>query len=514
MTHVAPAQTPGLGGGASRPAPTASTAPTTHDEETIRAFCAALDRLLEERCDPLALDRARAIAPELLDALADAGTFGVSIPEAYGGAGLGLPGACGVVDALARHDRAVATTVGLHLGLGTRPLVAWGTEGQRARWLPPLARGETLAAFAATEPSAGSHLARLATRARIDRAAGRVTVDGQKSYVTNGGLAGVFTVVCGTEGAGAGQGGHSVVVLRGDDPGLTPGPEERKLGLRASSTVPLYLDGVVVDTDRLLGPWGAAHEVLHHALAWGRTVLSAGCTGTAARAVELTLAQVGSRRQFGRALIDLPVVRSQVAGMAARLAAMRALVARAAGDEGEALERSSLVAKVFCSEADWQICDDAMQLHGGSGYIEDTGVAILLRDARITRVFEGTNEVLLQRIGAMEILAPRPAAALSPLAARLGERIDALRARLADAHGTRLLRDHRVLHRLGRVVVWRDAVDALASRAAADPSPRRALVAAHLADLARHATEADLGCERAPELADAVCDELIAGGLR
>ncbi|MCC6620825.1 MAG: acyl-CoA dehydrogenase family protein [Deltaproteobacteria bacterium] len=455
--------------------------------DAARDFVAVLDRFVGAHVDARQIDAQARIPADVLGALADLGVFGACLPEEHGGGGLDLAGACAVVEALARHDRSVATTVGLHLGLGTRGLVAFGTEAQRARWLPGLARGERLAAFATTEPNAGSDLARLETRLHAE--AGRRRLDGHKVYVTNGGLAHVFTVTAATTGEGAHPGGRALVVLAKDDDGLTTGPEEHKLGLRGSSTTTLRLEAIDVAPDRILGDPGCGSEQLAHVLAWGRTVMAAGCIGTARAALDKAIDHVRLRRQFGRALAAQPVVRAQVADMAATLHAMRALVDAAAASVGAVArpsadsERLSLSAKILCSEGSGALCDMALQLHGGSGYIEDTGVPLLMRDARITRIFEGANDVLATRLGQLELTSPKTPGRADDEASPELALIDTLVGDLvkeARGRGLAALRDAVLAHRLGRLVALREAAHATAAATPADrPGP--------VADLSRHA---------------------------
>jgi alkylation response protein AidB-like acyl-CoA dehydrogenase len=442
------------------------------------AALAGVERYARRHLDLAAarrIDAERRVPPPVLAALAELGLFGLTFPEEHGGAGLGLAGACLAAQLLARHDRAVATTVGLHLGLGTRGLVAFGSDAQKERWLPALAAGRRIAAFATTEAGAGSDLTAIATTAR-PTADGRLRVDGAKIYVTNGGLAGLFTISAATPGMGGARRGRSLILLEREDAGVTVGPEEHKLGLRGSSTTGLVLDGVEVPADRLLGEGegGDGDAQLAYILAWGRTVMAAGCAGAAEAALALTREHVDTRRQFGKPLRALEVVKEQLATMAATAFAMEALVAECceadAAGERERLAFLSSAAKVLCSEGDWEICDRATQLHGGLGYIEESGVPLLLRDARITRIFEGANDVILGRLGLMEVTRPGlgcaamaelPAAALA-----VARRVDDACAEEIARHGARLLGKARLLHRLGRLVVWREATLAAAAAAA------------------------------------------------
>lgn len=438
------------------------------------------------------------------------GLFGLTLPEAYGGAGLGLGAAGRVIASLARHDRSVATTLGLHLGLGTRGLVRWGTSAQHERWIPRLATGEILGAFAATEPGAGSDLTAL--RTLIEASGDGLTVTGPKIFVTNGGLAGLYTVAGRSPGLGGMRKGQSVVLVERGDDGLTVGAEEDKLGLRASSTTTLDLDGVSLAHDRLLGAPGTGADMLRHILSWGRTVMAAGCCGTAAEALRRTRRHTSTRVQFGRPLDQLLVVREQLADMAATLFAMEALVRYVSQDEAS-LEVRSLSAKVLASEGSGEICDLALQLHGGYGYVEETGIALMVRDGRITRIFEGANDVLRIHRG----LFAAAGGALPPLATGLDDTLASpLRAGLAgltdlvtgeittakERLGIRLGGDHPTLHRLGSLAMLRDATEAAVARAELEGAPA---LAARWIDIA-HARVAGL---RAREVSRSLTDSCL-----
>lgn len=454
----------------------------------ITAFCASIDRYARAHINARKIDAAHRIDPSVLAGLAELGVFGTSIPEDYGGADLGLAGACAVVTALARHDRSVATTVGLHLGLGTRGLVAYGSDALKQAWLPELAAGRTLAAFATTEAGAGSDLAAIRTTA-LPTPDGMLEINGEKIYVTNGGFAGIYTITASTPGLGGARRGHSLLIVDRATPGVACGAEEDKLGLRGSSTTTVHFDGVRIGLDRVIGVPGEGMTQLAHVLAWGRTVMAAGCVGSASAALDATVAYTAQRRQFGRTLDAFEVVQDQLAGMAAVRFAMQGLV-RAAGT-GENLFARSLSAKIFCSDGGWEVADTAIQLHGGVGYIEETGLALLLRDARVTRIFEGANDVLRMHLGMMEATAPNVRAALkdvSPLghiADAFHARVDAVRADLTRDHGIRLAREQRMLHRLGQLAVLRDACDAAVQLAAAEQTPVAAECAGHWLSLAR-----------------------------
>jgi alkylation response protein AidB-like acyl-CoA dehydrogenase len=488
---------------------------TEEEGELVASLIAGIARLGAREIRALQIDRDGAIPQAVLEGLRELGVFGLSIPEKYGGAGLSLHAVGSVCSALARLDRSVATTVGLHLGLGTRGLIAYGGEALKAAWLPELATGRRIAAFSATESEAGSDLSAIALRAS-QSGPGRVRLDGAKIYVTNGGLAGVYTVAAASPGLGGAKKGHSIFLLLREDAGLRAEGEENKLGLRGSSTTSLALDGVDVPADRVIGEAGRGLEQLHHILAWGRTAMAAGCNGAAWTALQATVAHVTTRRQFGRTLASFEVVRGQLADLAALHFAMESIVAWtcAAEEQHAELGVRSTSAKIFCSEGDWEVCDTAVQLHGGMGFLEDTGLPLLLRDARITRIFEGANDVLLCALGALQ-LGPASRAgsaaggttARTPLAGRVSERLreaatradalaEAISARrdgLRATFGMKLVSQQRHLHRLGRLIVLRDSCDAAVLRALDEGTDEAASLAAHWIGLAQHRAQEPLG---------------------
>jgi alkylation response protein AidB-like acyl-CoA dehydrogenase len=457
------------------------TEPRSHDQtETLEILLAQVSRYVRTHVDGHAIDRDGEIPASIRAELAQLGLFGLTIPEEYGGAGLSLGAACRVVAEIAQVDRSVAIMIGLHAGLGTRGLVELGAPALRARWLPRLASGECIASFGATEAGAGSALTAVRTTGRL--VDGHIHVDGEKSYVTNGGFAGLFTLLVRTPGLG-GDRAHSLVCVPGDAPGVKRGSEESKLGIRGSSTVTVSFDGVRVPVDHVLGVPGKGMDQAHGLLAWGRTLMSAGCVGAARAALDATLAYVRERRQFGSPIGDFAATRAHVAWMAARVHAMESLVRSASrAIESEAgIELSSTVAKVFCSEGAFEVCDRALQLHGALGFLEATGVARMLRDTRITRIFEGANDVLLLRIGASALGEPAPVAAKQGASKRcspgegarveeLGRSIEASVSEMRARWGVGAVRHQLALQRLARAVVCVRAARASRAEAASDES--------------------------------------------
>ena len=471
---------------AERP-PLGALAPDPEEADIVASLLESIDRL-GKGIDARKIDEEHHVPADLLGELAELGMMGLSLPVEHGGYGLSLWATGTAVARLAVYDRSVATTVGLHLGLGTRGLVRFGSPEQQARWLPELSTGRKLAAFAATEPDAGSDLGAVRTRVvpvpASDGGDGgdgdggdgeRLQVDGSKIYVTNGGLATTFTILASSPGLGGARRGQSVLLLEKRDPGMVVGAEEIKLGLRGSSTTTLSIDSVRVGHDRILGQPGQGSQHVAHILAWGRTAMAFGCCGTGRAAIDAALRHTAQREQFGRPLRELPVVAAQLDLAEAQLFAMEATV-RWASWEDATLETRSLAAKVFNSEGSWELADLAVQLHGGSGFIEETGVALLLRDARITRIFEGANDVLRIHMGLLQAMDfPRtPLGSIS----ELGVQADALaqqvqdRARLLKERlGARLGGAHTLLHLLGSMAVLTASCDAATLRAAHQGSP-------------------------------------------
>lgn len=440
---------------------------------------ASVDRWAARAVDALAHDRAGALPDAVLDGARQLGLFGLRVPLEWGGLGLGVVESAAVLTGLARHDRSLATTLGLHAGLGLEALRQSDDSALRERWLPRLATGEIIAAFAATEAGAGSHIAAVATTVRAG-ADGRDALTGEKLYVTNGGLAGVFTVLARTPEHG---GPHSTALLLvpRDAPGIEIGPEERKLGLRASSTTSVRFEGTPIEASSWLSAPGTGLEGMHAVLDVGRTFMAAGCLGTARAAFARTLDHVRLRHQFGRPLAHFAAVRSRLARASAWLLGVEAgllhaasgLDAAAAGDASADTSWACAALKVLASEVAWQVADDAIQLHGGAGFIEDTGVALLLRDSRVTRIFEGANDVLRLRVG-VAALDRRSRPAGPPVPERLSavaERLDQLDAAVDTACAAQVAKNGR-LRLLGdqpRLLAIADAAIARwAARAALD----------------------------------------------
>lgn len=437
-------------------------------EEDATEIVWAVRRFVDGLPEATTRDRSGQLPAELLHEARSLGLFGMAIPEAHGGFGLSLGATASAVAEIARVDRALATAIGLHNGLGTRGLIEAGSPELQARYLPAMAAGECIGSFCATEPGAGSDLSALRTTADLEGDV--LVVRGQKAYVTNAGLAGLFTVLVRTPEPGGGAGSALVVVPR-DTPGLSLGVEEHKMGLRASSTRSVYFDDVRVPIGHQLGATGRGIADAHRALEWGRTLMSAGCLGTARAALERSLAHTTHRRQFRRSLRTFGSVKAHLAAMARAVFAIEAVLRAVAREEasGASIEASSAALKVLASELGFDACDRAVQVHGALGFVEDAGVAILQRDARVTRIFEGANDVLLVRLGSALVagkgLATQtrlpPSETLAPLRARLAEKVGATQHNL----GVTAIGHQRLVAALARADMYLFAAEACLAEA-------------------------------------------------
>jgi alkylation response protein AidB-like acyl-CoA dehydrogenase len=336
-------------------------------------------------------DRAHAFPRELFGKLAELGFMGVCIPEEYGGAGADFLSYVLVLEELSRADAGVGVTVAVHTSAVTLPILGFGTDEQRSRFVPPLARGEAIGAFALTEPEAGSDAGSLRTAAVADGDGWAIT--GSKQWITNGGFGGTVLLFARTDSDTPGPKGVSAFVLDGDQVRVTR--EEEKLGLNSSSTVDLALEGARVGRDRLLHEEGKGFNVAMSTLDGGRIGIAAQAVGIAQAAYEVACEYALERRQFGKAIADFQAIQWKLADMATEIDAARLLVHRAAWlkQEGRPHAEAGAKAKLFASEVARRQTAEAIQVLGGYGYTKEFPVERYYRDAKITEIYEGTSEI-------------------------------------------------------------------------------------------------------------------------
>jgi len=326
--------------------------------------------------------------------LAELGLMGACVAEEYGGAGTDFLSYILMLEELSRADAGVGVTVAVHTSAVTLPLLAFGTDEQRSRFVPPLARGEHLGAFALTEPEAGSDAGSLRTRAEPD--GDGWTINGAKQWITNGRYAGTFLVFARTDTSTAGARGVSAFILDADQVQVTR--DEEKLGLHSSITNDIVIDGARVGRDRLLHEEGKGFRVAMQTLDGGRIGIAAQALGITQAAYDVALAYARERKTFGKAIAEHQAIQHKLANMSMELDAARLLVYRAAWlkDRGEPMTEAGAKAKLFASEMARRQTGEAIQILGGYGYTTEFPVERYYRDAKITEIYEGTSEI--QRI--------------------------------------------------------------------------------------------------------------------
>ena len=360
--------------------------------ETARAFCDA-----EIAPHVAEWDRTETIDRSIVGKLAGLGFLAAALPEEYGGLRLDMVSYALVVEEIGRADSNVRGIVSVSNGLYGKTVATWGTDEQKARLLPGLASGEALGCYALTEPGAGSDPGGLETRAA--RAGGEWVITGQKIFITLGSWASTALVFART--GEPGPRGITCFAVPADANGFEARPIKGKLGLRAQDTAELFLDGVRVSDDAVVGEVGGGFKVAMSALDHGRISLGAGCVGIAQGCLDASIAYTKQRTQFGRRVASFQLVQELLADIAVETEAARLLVWRAAttADRGERHTVEASYAKYFASEVAVRAANAAVQAHGGYGYIDEYPVGKYLRDARVTTLYEGTSQIQKLLIG-------------------------------------------------------------------------------------------------------------------
>jgi len=366
--------------------------------ELTAMFRDAFQRFAADHIDAEAIDQAHAIPTAVIDGLAELGLFGMRIPEEHGGLDLNATQYCRVGVDLSVADGAVAILSGGHSTIGIKSVLLAGTEEQKARYLPKLATGELKAAFALSEPGAGSDAQSLKCTARLTEDGKHYVVNGEKLWITNGGLADLVTLFVRTPDHERDDGRPSITCLLVDrSMGFEPGKEEEKLGIRGSSTVPLLFEDVKVPVENVVGEVGEGFRLALQILNTGRTGLASGCLGASRYLLEQAAAYTSERHQFGRPIGEFQLIQEKLGRMAQDIHALECMVFFTTGladRHGIDLPLESALCKVFGTEVLWSVVNDAVQCAGGNGFTTDYPFERMLRDARVNMIFEGTNEIL------------------------------------------------------------------------------------------------------------------------
>ncbi|MCA1274208.1 acyl-CoA dehydrogenase family protein [Streptomyces rubiginosohelvolus] len=346
----------------------------------------------------VAWDRAENVDRSIVKKLGGLGFLGLTVPEEYGGSGGDHLSYCLVTEELGRGDSSVRGIVSVSLGLVAKTIASWGSEEQKRQWLPLLTSGEAIGCFGLTEPGTGSDAGNLATRAVRD--GGDYVVSGTKTFITNGTWADVVLLFARTNDS-PGHRGVSAFLVPADTLGLTRRTIHGKLGLRGQATAELVLEDVRIPASCLLGPEGKGFSIAMSALAKGRMSVAAGCVGIAQAALDAAVRYAGEREQFGKVIARHQLVQELLSDIAVDVDAARLLTWRVADliDRGQHFATAASKAKLYASEAAVRCANNALQVFGGYGYIDEYPVGKLLRDARVMTLYEGTSQIQKLIIG-------------------------------------------------------------------------------------------------------------------
>jgi alkylation response protein AidB-like acyl-CoA dehydrogenase len=350
--------------------------------ETVRDFT-------DNEIKPIAsrIDQEGKIPEDLIKKLGELGFLGISFPEEYGGGGFGETGYCIMQEEIGRGCMSTATFIGAHQSIGTNAIYVGGSEIQKKKYIPPLASGEKIAAFCLTEAQAGSDSFHLKTKADLND--GHWTINGEKLWITNGGIANILSLFARTEK------GISAFIVETDTPGFKAGPPEKKMGIKGSVTNALSFENVIIPKENLMGVDGRGFLIAMKTLDAGRLGLGAACLGVSKEMLALSTKYAKERKQFDHPLSFFQAIQFMLADMATMIYNMESIVYRTATDYdlGKDISTQSAMVKLYCSDSLDRIVDYAVQIHGGMGYSQELPIERYYRDSRINRIFEGTNEI-------------------------------------------------------------------------------------------------------------------------
>jgi butyryl-CoA dehydrogenase len=369
----------------------------TEDQVMIRELTR---QIAEEKVIPVReeLDEKEEFPWEIMKVLAQSDLFGLFIPEKYGGLGKGCLELCIAVEELSRACLGVSTTYAAN-ALGTSPILLFGSEEQRKKYLPDIAAGKRLVAFGLTEANAGSDVAGIQTTAKLD--GNEYVLNGTKQWITNGGEAEVYTIIAMTDKSKGARGAAAFIVEKGT-PGFNFGKKEKKMGIRASATRELIFDNCRVPRDNILSREGIGFIITMKTLDNARTGVGAQGVGVAQGAFEEAVKFARKRVQFGQPVISFQAVQHMLADMATEIEAARALVysvARFIDSGAKDISKESAIAKVFATDMAMRVTTNAVQVMGGAGYMREYPVEKMMRDAKILQIYEGTNQIQRNVIG-------------------------------------------------------------------------------------------------------------------
>ncbi len=371
--------------------------PSSAERENVNMMLESVRKYFNANVDSVKIDRTAEIPKDVLEGVKQLGLFGGLIPQEFDGIGLSSTGWTRMMQEIGALDAAFAVTLGAHQSIGLKGILLFGTPEQKKKYLPKLATGEHVAAFALTEPSAGSDAAAIQTRAEMSADGKYFTLNGSKIWISNGGFADVFTVFARTSPAEDGAKPRITAFIVERAFGVKNGPNEHKLGIRGSSTTEIYFEDVKVPVENMLGEQGRGFKVAMEVLNSGRLGLASGCLGSAKRLIKMAVERVQERKAFGRPIGEFGLIKDKIAEMMAETFALESMTYLTTGlIDGKVSDYSveSAICKVYGSETLWRVVNETLQIAAGLGYMQEYPYERLLRDARINLIFEGTNEIL------------------------------------------------------------------------------------------------------------------------
>ncbi|CAG7688386.1 unnamed protein product [Allacma fusca] len=369
--------------------------------ETLELIVPAVEKFFNDDYDALKFEADDKVPDETLQILKDLGTFGMQVPEEYNGVGFNNSQYARLAETLGKYDLGVAITLGAHQSIGFKGILLYGNPEQKKKYLPKLATGENVAAFALTEPASGSDAGSIRTKATLSPDGKYWVLNGNKIWISNGGFAEIFTVFAQTEVEDKKKGGKksaiTAFIVERSFGGVSNSAPENKMGIRCSNTVQVYFDNCKVPAENVLGNVGEGFKVAMNILNSGRFGMGAGLSGTMRTSIAKATEFAVNRKQFGETINNFGAIQEKIARMAILHYVTESVAYVVAGvmDNGyKDFQIEAAVSKVFASEAAWNVTDEAIQIMGGMGYMRETGLEKILRDIRIHRIFEGTNDIL------------------------------------------------------------------------------------------------------------------------
>jgi acyl-CoA dehydrogenase len=363
--------------------------------EEMQQMKTMIHNFVEKEVEPFAqqIEEDDALPQHLIDQAKELGLFGISIPEAYGGIGLNAVEKATILEQLGRTHNGFVSLISAHTGIGSTGIVKLASEYLKNKYLPDMASGNKIGAFALTEPGAGSDATNLATRA--EKKGDYWVMNGTKHFITNGPIADLYTVFALTDKDKGAKGGITAFLVERDFPGLIVGKKDKKMGLRGSYTSQIIFEDCIIPEENVIGEVGMGYMSALKILGEGRVGLAARAVGSCDKLIELSARYAKERIQFGKPIADNQAIQWMLADMATETEAARTLTMMAAQkiDEGKKVIKEASMAKLFASEVFNRVADKAVQIHGGMGYVSDYPIERFYRDARITKIYEGTNEI-------------------------------------------------------------------------------------------------------------------------